>query len=100
MYYKSEEGVVYLENPESPTAVYSVEEWIIEKERLTIGLTKHIDNLQNQIDSQSQPIEILDSYSNEVKSLIEEHNINIESTEDLEIQKQEKQDLLNEILNL
>lgn len=99
-YYKDEEGVVYLEESESPSAAYSVEEWIIEKERLMVGLQKQIDGIQSQIDNQPQLIEILEDYSQEVKDLIEQHNNEIQSIEDLETKKQEKIDFKNHIEEL
>ncbi len=99
-YYKDEEGIVYYEAYESPSAVYSIEEWATEKERLTIGLQKQIDTIQREINTNSSEIKIEESYPKNVKNLIQIYNAELPDTEDLETQKQEKQNLLDEIINL
>jgi len=101
-YYKDDEGIVYYEAYESPSAVYSVEEWAVEKERLIASLTSQINSLQNQIDNKEKPIEIEENYPDDVKALIEEHNAMLlgEDTEYIENQIIKKQALLDEITNL
>lgn len=100
MYYKNENGIVYLDDPESPNAVYSSDEWIVERERLITGIQSQINAIQAEIDNIGEPIEILDTYPQNVKDLIEQNNEEMPSTDDLEIEKQIKIDLKNHITNL
>lgn len=101
-YMRDEDGNVYYDAYESPSQAFTSEEWVIEKALLIAGLNLQIASLQNQINYTPQLIEILESYPDEVKSALEEHNLMIGETdvESLEAQILEKQTLLAEIEGL
>ena len=98
-YLKDESGNVYYDAYESPSQAFTPEEWAVEKTRLISGLTEKIAGYQSQIDNTPQSIEIIESYPDDVKQLIQDCNDNlpISDVEYLEEQIAIAQALLAEI---
>lgn len=101
-YLKDSEGNVYYEAYENPTQVFTPEEWVIEKDRLIKAYNIQINSLKSQIANIPQPIEIIESYPDDVKIIIQEHNemFLINNKEDLEEQLIALQTLCAEIEEL
>jgi len=73
-YLKDKSGNIYYEAYDSPSLAFTPEEWVIEKARLLSELTLKINKLQTELDIVPEPIEVFESYPNNVKEIIQEYN--------------------------